>query len=181
MPRQLRPADMAIIDVTDDDGTTRKALALLGPSGSFPADTLHLHQGLISKDLFHLDPGLAADQSVDAIEVGRVYFTDTATGITAGDLLLFVGKRGSDLVKLVLRVVAVVPEPALKRVRVDVEALPDPVAAAAAADRHVVDAVCAQADPRIRQAEDRSRRLHQQRAHHVGRPTRRGRRAISRR
>ena len=36
-------------------------------------------------------------------------------------------KRGSDLVKLVLRAIAVVAEPALKRVRVDVEALPDPV------------------------------------------------------
>jgi predicted phage baseplate assembly protein len=125
VPRQLRPADMAIIDVTDA-GATRKALVLLGSSGSFPPDTLHLHQGLINKDLFHLDPGLVADQSVDAIEVGRVYFTDAATGIAAGDLLLFVGKRGGDLVKLVLRAVAVVAEPALKRVRVDVEALPDP-------------------------------------------------------
>jgi hypothetical protein len=126
-PRQTRPADMAIIDVTDENGTTRKALALLGPSGSFPADTLHLHKGLINKDLFHLDPALAEDQSVDAIEVGRVYFTDATTGIAVGDLLLFVGKRGSDLVKLVLRVAAAVPETALKRVRVDVEALPDPV------------------------------------------------------
>ncbi len=128
VPRQLRPADMAIIDVTNDDGTTRKALALLGPSGSFPPDTLHLHQGLINKDLFHLQPGLTADQAVDAIEVGRVYIGDPAPVIAAGDLLLFVGKRSSDLVKLVLRAVAVVPEAALKRVRVDVEALPDPVA-----------------------------------------------------
>jgi hypothetical protein len=126
VPRQLRPADMAIIDVTDNAGATRKALVLLGPGGSFPPDTLQLHQGLISKDLFHLDPGLAADQSVDAIEVGRVYFTDAATGIAVGDLLLFVGKRGGDLVKLVLRAVAVEAEPKLKRVRVDVEALPEP-------------------------------------------------------
>jgi predicted phage baseplate assembly protein len=126
-PRQVRPADMAIVDVTEDGGTTRKALALLGPSGSFPPDTLHLHQGLINKDLFHLRPGLTADQSVDAIEVGRVYVTDATTSLTPGDLLLFVGKRGSDLVKLVLRVVAAVAEPALKRVRVDAEALPDPV------------------------------------------------------
>jgi hypothetical protein len=125
-PRQLRPADMAIIDVTDAGGTTRKALALLGPSGSFPPDTLHLHQGLVNKDLFHLVPGLTADQAVDAIEVGRVHVSDATTGIAAGDLLLFVGKRGSDLVKLVLRAVAAVPETALKRVRVDVEALPDP-------------------------------------------------------
>jgi predicted phage baseplate assembly protein len=124
-PRQLRPADMAIIDVTGA-GATRQALVLLGSSGSFPPDTLQLHQGLISKDLFRLDPGLAADQSVDAIEVGRVYFTDAASGIAAGDLLLFVGKRGGDLVKLVLRAVAVEAEPKLKRVRVDVEALPDP-------------------------------------------------------
>jgi hypothetical protein len=125
-PRQLRPADMAVIDVPQDGGTTRKALALLGPSGSFPADTLHLQTGLVGKDLFHLDPALAADQTVDAVEVGRVYFTDATTGIAASDLLLFVGKRGTDLVKLVLRAVAVVAEPALKRIRVDVEALPDP-------------------------------------------------------
>jgi hypothetical protein len=126
VPRQLRPADMAIIDVTAADGSKRKGLALLGPSGSFPAGTLNLHKDLTSQDLFRLDPGLAADQTVDAIEVGRVYFTDATTGIAVGDLLLFVGKRGSDLVKLVLRAVAVAPETALKRLRVDVEALPDP-------------------------------------------------------
>jgi predicted phage baseplate assembly protein len=126
-PRQTRPADMAIVDVTDDDGTSRKALALVGPAGSFPADTLHLHKGLINKDLFHLDPALAVDQTVDVVEVGRVYMTDATTGIAVGDLLLFVGKRGSDLVKLVLRVAAVATETALKRVRVDVEPLPDPV------------------------------------------------------
>jgi hypothetical protein len=127
-PRQLRPADMAILDVTGDDGATRKALVLLAPSGSFPQGTLHLHQGLINKDLFHLTPGLTAEESVDAIEVGRVFVSDATTGLTPGDLLLFVGKRGSNLVKLVLRVVAAVTESALKRVRVDVEPLPDPVA-----------------------------------------------------
>lgn len=125
-PRQLRPADMAVIDVPQNGGATRKALALVGPSGSFPANTLHLQTGLVGKDLFHLDPALSADQTVDAVEVGRVYVTDATTGITAGDLLLFVGKRGADLVKLVLRAVAVVAEPELKRIRVDVEALPDP-------------------------------------------------------
>jgi hypothetical protein len=126
VPRQLRPADMAIIDVTGDDGKTRKALTLLGPSGSFPPDTVNLHKDLVSQDLFHLDPALANEQSVDALEVGRVYFTDASPGISVGDFLLFVGKRGTDLVKLVLRAVAVASEPNLKRVRVDIEALPDP-------------------------------------------------------
>ena len=126
VPRQLRPADMAIVDVTGPDGKTRKALTLLGPSGSFPPDTVNLHKGLISQDLFHLDPSLATGQGVDALEVGRVYFTDATTGIAVGDFLLFVGKRGSELVKLVLRAVAVGAEPNLKRLRVDVEALPDP-------------------------------------------------------
>ncbi|MDB6158429.1 MAG: hypothetical protein JWO04_2135 [Gammaproteobacteria bacterium] len=125
LPRQLRPAHMAIIDVTDDAGSKHKALALLGPSGSFPSVTVNLHKDLVSKDLFHLNPGLATEQTVDALEVGRVYFTDATTGISVGDLLLFVGKRGSDLVKLVLRAVAMVTESNLKRVRVDVEALPD--------------------------------------------------------
>jgi predicted phage baseplate assembly protein len=128
VPRQLRPADMAIIDVTNDAGVVHKSLALLGPSGSFPDGTLHLHPELVSKDLFRLDPGLAVDALVDALEVGRVYFADATTAITVGDLLLFVGKRGSDLLKLVLRAVAVTPETKEKRVRVDVEALPDPVA-----------------------------------------------------
>jgi hypothetical protein len=127
VPRQLRPADMAILSVTQGDGSTRQALALLGASGSFPQDTPNLQKGLISKDLFHLDPGLVTDQKVDALEVGRVYFTDATTGIAAGDLLLFVGKRAKDLTNLVLRAVAVEPEPSLKRLRVDLEALPDPV------------------------------------------------------
>jgi hypothetical protein len=128
VPRQLRPADMAIIDVTSDAGVARKALALLGPSGSFPPGTLHLHEALVSKDLFRLDPGLPVDALVDALEVGRVYFADPTTAVAAGDALLFVGKRGGDLVKLVLRAVAVAVETKEKRVRVDVEALPDPVA-----------------------------------------------------
>ena len=127
VPRQTRPADMAIIDVTGDGGSTRKALALLGPAGSFPPDTPNIHKGLINKDLFHLDPALAVDQTVDAIEVGRVFVPDTTTGIAVGDMLLFVGKRGTDLVKLVLRVMAAVTETALKRLRLDVEPLPDPV------------------------------------------------------
>ncbi|MBS0445358.1 MAG: putative baseplate assembly protein [Proteobacteria bacterium] len=128
VPRQLRPADMAIIDVPGTgQQTTRKALVLLGPAGSFPAETPDLHTGLVSASLYRLDPGLAVDATVDAIEVGRVYFTDATTGIAVGDLLLFVAKRSSDLVKLVMRAVAVTPETSLKRLRVDFEALPDPV------------------------------------------------------
>ncbi len=131
-PRQMRPADMAIIDVPGSDGEARKALVLLGPSGSFPPETVGLHQNLTSASLFRLDPGLAAslpiDASFDAIEVGRVYFTDATTGVAAGDLLLFVAKLGTSLVKLIQRVEAVTVESALKRVRVDVAALPDPKA-----------------------------------------------------
>ena len=47
--------------------------------------------------------------------------------MAGGDLLLFVAKLGTSLVKLILRAEAVV-ESALKRVRVDVEPLPDPAA-----------------------------------------------------
>src|SRR5262249_46129198 len=81
---------------------------------------------LLSASLFRLDPGLRVDTIVDAIEVGRVYFTDATTGIAVGDLLLFVAKRGNELKKLVMRAVAVTPEPKLKRVGIDIEALPDP-------------------------------------------------------
>ena len=132
LPRQLRPADMAVIDVPGSDGVARKALVLLGPTGSFPPETVGLHQNLTSASLFRLDPGQAAnlpvDATFDAIEVGRVYFTDATTGVAAGDLLLFVAKLGTSLVKLILRAEAVTVEPALKRVRVDVEPLPDPAA-----------------------------------------------------
>jgi len=132
LPRQLRPADMAIIDVPGIDGVARKALVLLGPTGSFPPETVGLHQNLTSASLFRLDPGLAAnlpvDATFDAIEVGRVYFTDATTGVAAGDLLLFIAKLGTSLVKLILRAEAVTVESALKRVRVDVEPLPDPAA-----------------------------------------------------
>ncbi len=129
LPRQVRPADMALYEVDEGDGVTRKALVLLGPVGSFPADTAGLHAALQSVDLFRLDPGLAVDATVDALEVGRVFFTEAASGINGGDLLLFVAKKGeTELDRLVLRATAVVAEPALKRIRVDVEALPAPVA-----------------------------------------------------
>jgi predicted phage baseplate assembly protein len=132
-PRQVRPADIALLDLkVQPDGSaagagTRKALVLLGPTGSFPADTPNLEQNLVSASLFRLDPGLAVDAKVDGIEVNQVYLTDAASGIAVGDLLLFSAKRGTDLAKLVLRVVDVVSEPELKRVRIDLEPLPDPV------------------------------------------------------
>jgi predicted phage baseplate assembly protein len=123
-PRQVRPADIALFD--PDGGSAPKTLVLLGPSGSFPADTPNLKKGLVSASLFRLDPGLAIDAMVDAIEVSQVYFTDAASSIAGGDLLLFSAKRGNDLAKLVLRAVETVSEPELKRVRVDLEPLPDP-------------------------------------------------------
>ncbi len=127
-PRQVRPADMAVYEVDGDGGVKRKTLVLLGPSGSFPVGTQGLHSGLQSLDLFRLDPGIPVDATVDALEVGRVFFTEAASGINGGDLLLFVAKKGNSLDRLVLRASAAVAEPKLKRIRVDVEPLPDPVA-----------------------------------------------------
>ena len=121
-PRQTRPADLALIDV---GGTLR--LSLLYPEGSVAASTTGLHPALASAGLFRLDPGLTVDTTVDALEVARVYFTDKVTGVQAGDLLLFVAKNDGTLKHLVLRAVAVEEEPALRRVRVELEPLPDPV------------------------------------------------------
>ena len=124
VPRQARSADMALLDVpTSGDAGTRKALVLLGPRGSFPADARRLHTGLMSAQLFRLDPGLAIDASVDALEIDRVYFTEAASGLSAGDLLLFVGKKGTEIDWMVLRATEVVAEPDLKRIRVNVEAV----------------------------------------------------------
>src|SRR5207244_10141660 len=90
LPRQVRPADMVVLNLpaagtgtgTTTGGSTttgnRKALALLAPSGSFPAGTLNLRTGLTSSSLFRLDPSLSVDKVVDAIEVSRVYFTEAA-------------------------------------------------------------------------------------------------------
>ncbi len=130
LARQSRPADMALLDVPGAPtaagalAATRKALVLIGPRGSFPAGSANLHLDLGQQDQFRLDPDLSIDDRVDAIEVSRVYFTDATTGIAGGDLILFSAKRGSDLAALVLRAVDVVAEPALKRVRVDLEPLP---------------------------------------------------------
>jgi predicted phage baseplate assembly protein len=126
-PRIVRPADMAVLDVAVDGGGTRSALVLLGAVGSFPAGTENLHSGLTSASLYRLDPGLTVDATVDAIEVGTVYFTEAASGLAAGDLLLFTGKSANELRALVQRVVAVEADAPNKRVRVDLEALPDPV------------------------------------------------------
>jgi hypothetical protein len=130
LPRQSRPADMAVLDVPGASTTngapagTRKALVLVGPRGSFPAGSANLHPDLLSQSLFRLDPDLGGDGPVDAIEVSRVYFTDATTGIAGGDLILFSAKNGNSLDTLVLRAVDVVAEPALRRVRVDLEPLP---------------------------------------------------------
>ena len=127
-PRLVRPADMAVLDVpgANPGDAARQVLALLGPAGSFPEATPKLHKGLQSGSLFRLDPALPVDASVDAIEVGTVFFGEAAGAIARGDLLLFVGLCTGDLAKLVLRVLKVAAEPALKRVRVDVEPLPHP-------------------------------------------------------
>ena len=130
LPRPSRPADMALLDVagattsTGAAAATRKALVLIGPRGSFPANSTNLHTNLGKQDLFRLDPDLNIDDRVEAIEVSRVYFTDATTGIAGGDLVLFSAKKGRALSSCVLRVVEVVAEPALKRVRVDLEPLP---------------------------------------------------------
>ncbi|MBS0465697.1 MAG: hypothetical protein JSR14_00565 [Proteobacteria bacterium] len=126
-PRLTRPADMALLDVS---GNPRR-LVLLLPQGSVPASTGGLHPKLASGDLYRLDPGLAVDASVDALEVARVYLGADANRIQAGELLLFVGKNGANLRQLVLRATAVVEEKTLQRVRIELEPLPDPVKPAA--------------------------------------------------
>jgi len=126
-PRLTRPADMALLNVS---GGARR-LVLLLPQGSLPAGTAGLHQGLASGSLYRLDPGLPVDPSVDALEVGRIYLGANANRIQAGELLLFVGKNGANLLHLVLRAREVEEEKTLERVRIDLDPLPDPVAPAA--------------------------------------------------
>lgn len=125
-PRQTRPADLALLDVA---GTRR--LVMLYPEGSLASETTGLHPALSSGSLYRLDPGLAVEPTVDALDVARVYLSDQASGIQAGELLLFVGKNGSQLRHLVLRALEVEDEPALRRVRIELEPLPDPVTPAA--------------------------------------------------
>jgi predicted phage baseplate assembly protein len=126
LPRQVRPADMAVLNVAQTSGTAKPTLVLLGATGSFPSLTQGLSLGLTSAALFRLDPGLAVDAKVDAIPVSTVYFTDAAPALAGGDLLLFTGKNATAVNALVLRVVAAVADAANKRVRVDLEPLPDP-------------------------------------------------------
>lgn len=125
-PRLTRPADLALVEIS---GALR--LVLLYEQGALPPATEGLQPGLASAGLYRLDPGLPVDAQVDALPVARVYLTDQASTVQAGELLLFVGKSGSALKHLVLRALAVEDEPALRRVRVDLEPLPDPVAPAA--------------------------------------------------
>ena len=91
--------------------------------------------GLASGSLYRLDPGLPVDASVDALEVGRIYLGANANRIQAGELLLFVGKNGANLLHLVLRAREVEEEKTLERVRIDLDPLPDPVAPAAPRER----------------------------------------------
>jgi predicted phage baseplate assembly protein len=125
-PRLTRPADLAFVTV---DGKQR--LALLYPAGSLPATTDGLHPGLSPGDLYRLDPYLPVEPDVDAVEVARVYLSDQANGLQPGELLLFVGKKETALQHLVLRARSVTEEPALRRVLVELEPLPDPTQPAA--------------------------------------------------
>lgn len=120
-PRQTRPADLAVVEVA---GTPQ--LVLLYEQGALPAGTEGLLPGLASAGLFRLDPGLPVDAQVDAQPVARIYLGEEASGIQAGELLLFVGQNGSQRKHLVLRVLETEDEPALRRVRVELEPLPDP-------------------------------------------------------
>ena len=125
-PRLTRPADLAFVTV---DGKPR--LTLLYPAGSLPATTDGLHPALSPGDLFRLDPYLPVEATVDALEVSRVYLSDQANGLQPGELLLFVGQQQTALQHLVLRVRSVEEEPALRRVLVELEPLPDPALPAA--------------------------------------------------
>jgi len=128
-PRQVRPADMAVLGVDASAGVpAHKALVLLAAGGSFPEGTAGLHANRASAELFRLDASLAIDATVDALEVGRIYCAEGVGPLNGGDLLLFAGRRSSDGTTdtLVLRVTAVAAEPAQKRVRIDLEPLPPP-------------------------------------------------------
>jgi predicted phage baseplate assembly protein len=124
-PRLTRPAELAILaDRVSPPGTR---LCLLAAVGSFPPATPGLIPALDVQSLYRLDPTTTLPATMAAVEVTRVYFTETAATLAKGELLLFAAKKeGGESETLVLRVADVVPEPAAKRVRVDLEPLPSP-------------------------------------------------------
>jgi predicted phage baseplate assembly protein len=122
-PRLTRPADLAILgEGTSPPGSGR--LLLLGPPGTFPAGTPGLRTGLNPATLHRLDPAISAAQ-VDGLEVSHLYFTEDA-GVSKGELILLAGTQEQETETIVFRIAAVTPEPEKKRVRVDLESLPEP-------------------------------------------------------
>lgn len=116
-PRLTRPAEMAVML----DGTTRR-IVLLVPADSVPPGPNVFPK--VAETLLHrFDPDGAPAVPVDAVEVTRVYFTEAASGIAKGDLLLFAGGEGVDRITAIRRVAEVVAEPARKRLRADIEDL----------------------------------------------------------
>jgi Baseplate J-like protein len=122
-PRLTRPADLAILgEGTSPPGSGR--LLLLGPPGTFPAGTPGLRTGLDPATLHRLDPAISAAQ-VDGLEVSHLYFTEDA-GVSKGELILLAGTQEQETETIVFRIAAVTPEPEKKRVRVELESLPEP-------------------------------------------------------
>jgi len=119
-PRLTRPADMAILE----QSTTDRRLVLLVPADSVPAGE-NVFPQVTEAQVRRLDGSLSGSSSgeLDAVEVKRLYFTESAAGLNKGELLLFAGGEAAQRVVIVLRVADVVPEPERKRIRVDVEAL----------------------------------------------------------
>ncbi len=135
-PRLTQRAVTAILG----DGANARLLVVLGPSGDDssdssppkPKDVLRVDT---TKDKLHwLDPLQASAGVLDAVEMNRVYYTEAATGVAKGDLILFVGKadatKDAETNTLVLRVAEVILEPDRKRIAVDLEPLPKPQASA---------------------------------------------------
>src|SRR5262249_33517164 len=81
--------------------------------------------------LHRLDTTEPSAAVMDAIPVTRIYLAGSATGVAKGDVLLFVGKKSTDTVPLILRAADVAEEfdrqptgEQVTRTRVDLEALP---------------------------------------------------------
>jgi predicted phage baseplate assembly protein len=125
-PRLTRPAELAVIDKAGV-----RVLHLLGLAGTFPATTDGLLTGKNPNDLHRLDTTAPSAAVMDAIPVTRIYLAESASGIAKGDVLLFVGKKSSETLPLILRAADVVEQferrptgEQVKRIRVDLEALP---------------------------------------------------------